>query len=228
MKILILVKTYPVASKKYKELVCTAGILEDGSWVRLYPIDFRELPKESKYSKYQYIEVDCVKDLSDPRKESYKLLSAIKPLEHISSSDKWYARKNLVLQNVYYEKSTLLEDFQNYGLSLSIFKPSIVKSFEIKIGEKSSDFKFWYRFTDLNGISSRLRIIDWEIYQLTRKLLAKYGSDEYKIKEILKKKYFDEMKKKDIYLFLGTSRKWHIRKAKNPFMITGIFYPPYA
>ena len=80
----------------------------------------------------------------------------------------------------------------------------------------------------MNGISSRLRIIDWEIYQLTRKLLAKYGSDEYKIKEILKKKYFDEMKKKDIYLFLGTSRKWHIRKAKNPFMITGIFYPPYA
>jgi hypothetical protein len=59
-------------------------------------------------------------------------------------------------------------------------------------------------------------------------LLAKFGKDEYKIKEVLQTKYFEEMINKDIYLFLGTSRKWHIRKAKNPFMITGIFYPPCA
>jgi len=31
-KVLITVKTYPAISKKYKELVCTAGFREDGRW----------------------------------------------------------------------------------------------------------------------------------------------------------------------------------------------------
>ncbi len=42
-KVLIAVKTYPTLSTKYDELVCTAGFLEDGSWVRVYPIPFRKL-----------------------------------------------------------------------------------------------------------------------------------------------------------------------------------------
>lgn len=38
MKVLIAVKTYPAISAKYDELVCTAGFLEDGSWIRIFPI----------------------------------------------------------------------------------------------------------------------------------------------------------------------------------------------
>ena len=41
-KVLITVKTYPAISKKYEELVCTAGFLEDGAWIRIYPIQFRK------------------------------------------------------------------------------------------------------------------------------------------------------------------------------------------
>lgn len=37
-KILVTVKTYPTLSRKYGETVCTAGVREDGSWVRLYPV----------------------------------------------------------------------------------------------------------------------------------------------------------------------------------------------
>ena len=42
-KVFITVKTYPTLSKKYDELVCTAGFFEDGSWVRIYPFPFRKL-----------------------------------------------------------------------------------------------------------------------------------------------------------------------------------------
>jgi hypothetical protein len=42
-RVYIVVKTYPTISTKYAELVCTAGILEDGSWIRLYPLRFRTL-----------------------------------------------------------------------------------------------------------------------------------------------------------------------------------------
>ena len=37
-RIYIVAKTYPIISKEYSELVCTAGVLEDGSRIRLYPV----------------------------------------------------------------------------------------------------------------------------------------------------------------------------------------------
>jgi hypothetical protein len=47
------------------------------------------------------------------------------------------------------------------------------------------------------------------------------------ISKILTEKYFDDIAcKRDVYFFLGTSKYWHIRKSKNPFMIIGVFYPP--
>lgn len=57
-RVYILVKTYPTISRKYAELVCTAGILEDGSWIRLYPIPFRLLEDDQKFPKYTWVEVD--------------------------------------------------------------------------------------------------------------------------------------------------------------------------
>ena len=42
-EILITVKTYPTLSKKYHELVCTAGVNTEGEWRRLYPVQFRQL-----------------------------------------------------------------------------------------------------------------------------------------------------------------------------------------
>jgi len=47
-KVFITVKTYPTLSTKYDELVCTAGILDDGSWVRIYPLPFRKLGFEDR------------------------------------------------------------------------------------------------------------------------------------------------------------------------------------
>ena len=69
-RVLIAVKTYPTLSLKYDELVCTAGFLEDGSWIRIYPVPFRKL--DSRYKKWQWIELDLVKNESDSRKESFR------------------------------------------------------------------------------------------------------------------------------------------------------------
>ena len=56
--ILIAVKTYPTLSEKYDELVCTAGFLEDGSWVRIYPIPYRKLDYTERYQKWHWISLD--------------------------------------------------------------------------------------------------------------------------------------------------------------------------
>lgn len=66
-RVLIAVKTYPAISAKYDELVCTAGFREDGSWIRIYPVPFRKKSYDEQYRKYDWIEVDLVKNDSDFR-----------------------------------------------------------------------------------------------------------------------------------------------------------------
>jgi hypothetical protein len=71
-KILIWGKTYPELSKKYIETVCTAGVLESGKPVRLYPITYRYLNDE-QFRLYQWITAGLVKNPNDARPESYKI-----------------------------------------------------------------------------------------------------------------------------------------------------------
>ena len=52
-RILIWGKTYPELSSKYNETVCTGGTLENGNFVRIYPIPFRYLEQDETFSKYQ-------------------------------------------------------------------------------------------------------------------------------------------------------------------------------
>ena len=46
--------------------------MEDGTWIRIYPIPFRKLSYDKRYSKWQWIELDLVKNTSDFRKESFR------------------------------------------------------------------------------------------------------------------------------------------------------------
>ena len=47
-KVLILVMTYPNPSNSHIETICTAGMTENGDWVRLYPIEYRYLNSDKK------------------------------------------------------------------------------------------------------------------------------------------------------------------------------------
>lgn len=72
VQVLTVVMTYPHPSSKHQELVCTAGITKAGEWVRLYPIDYRYLPKDKQFRKYQWIEIELEPTGAgnDMRKES--------------------------------------------------------------------------------------------------------------------------------------------------------------
>lgn len=72
-RILITVKTYPTLSAKYGELVCTAGLREDGSWIRIYPVPFRQLEAYQKFQKYSFIEAEVIRNTRDARPESHKI-----------------------------------------------------------------------------------------------------------------------------------------------------------
>lgn len=260
-KVLIAVKTYPTLSSKYDELVCTAGFLEDGSWIRVYPIPFRKLDYDKQYSKYDWIEFDLEKNNSDFRSESHKpksIETAFNITDHLGTEDSWRLRKEIVLKNVHTNMTELIaqaKDTTKYT-SLAVFKPKEILDFKIEKVDREWDkkkldtlkakaqqlnlfqnadnpfevvqklpYKFSYKFISDDDIERTMMIEDWEIGQLYWNCLKRHEDDEAKACEDVKKKYFDDFAKtKDLYLFLGTTREFHLM-APNPFIIIGTFHP---
>jgi hypothetical protein len=260
-KVLIAVKTYPTLSSKYDELVCTAGFKEDGSWIRIYPIPFRKLEYDKQYSKYDWVEIDLERNISDFRLESHKpksIESAFKIINHIDTKDDWRLRKEIVLKNVYTNMTTLIaeaKDTKKYT-SLAVFKPKEIIDFTIEKVEREWDkkkldklkanaqqlnlfknsenpfevvqklpYKFSYKFSSEDGIVRTLMIEDWEIGALFWNSLKRHEGNEAKACADVKTKYFDDFAKtKDIHLFLGTTREFHLI-APNPYVIIGTFHP---
>jgi len=128
-KILITVKTYPTLSRKYAELVCTAGVNESGEWRRLYPVRFRALLDEQKYRKFQWIEAEIEKSCVDRRPESYKIVreeSLLILREPLTTADKWFARREAFLDKVpsHDDLTAIIQGAHQNELSLALFKPS--------------------------------------------------------------------------------------------------------
>lgn len=137
-RVLIAVKTYPTISTKYDELVCTAGFLEDGSWIRIYPVQFRKKAYSQQYSKYQWIELDLVKNTSDFRPESYRPYSHDSEIDivgHIEADGgSWDERRKFVIKKVYTNLTQLIAEAKDksIGTSLAVFKPKEVLDMKVK------------------------------------------------------------------------------------------------
>jgi len=147
----------------------------------------------------------------------------------------------LVLSKVYYNLDTLVHEARDSKVSTSLatFKPKRIVNFSLERDTSPCDrkqklkalkqqlskeqakrlveavpFKFYYTFVDQLGKRSTLQILDWEIYQLCRKLIRIHGARKAKITSILREKYLYQLtKNRDIYLFLGTNKYWHIRRS---------------
>lgn len=144
-KILITVKSAPTVSKTYTELVCTAGVREDGSWVRIHPIPFRLLPKVEQFNKFSWVECELFKNNDDPRPESFRLLDIheIHTINQIGTEQNWLKRRQLILNKteVYDSMETLIQRKRDSGTSLAIFKPTRVTKFEKKKNNESKYLK---------------------------------------------------------------------------------------
>lgn len=144
-KVLIVAKTYPTISVKYDELVCTAGFKEDGTWIRIYPIQFRKKTYEQQYSKYDWVEIDLVKNEKDFRPESFRPYSEnseIKKVGQIASDGgAWNERRKFVLSNFYTNLTDLIEDAKNKEkyISLAVFKPNKIIDFKVEEVEREWD-----------------------------------------------------------------------------------------
>ena len=132
-RILITVKTYPTLSRKYGETVCTAGVREDGSWVRLYPVPFRRLDEKEQYRKFDWVECDLVLARRDFRPETRHPFDArqLVPVGHMGTKDNWQARRQLLLKTVavYTKLNDLISGAKANRCSLAVFKPTKIHGF---------------------------------------------------------------------------------------------------
>jgi hypothetical protein len=140
-KILMTVKAYPQPSQTYGEAVCTTGITEDGKWIRLYPMLFRELPEHQRFKKYQWIEANVCKSTSDYRPESYKIdHDTIKLLDWLDTKSKWQKRKSIILPLEVKSLEELDDLRKTKGLSIGLIKPRSIVDFVVeKVSEDWSE-----------------------------------------------------------------------------------------
>lgn len=141
LKVLLTVTTYPLPSRSYDELVCTAGMLEDGSWIRIYPVplsflfDLKQSGKVNKV-KYTWIELELEKRTDDFRPEShspkhYDFRDLIIHRPRLSTDGNWLQRKMYCLKNVYTNFTELIEHSKApANVSLATFKPVAITGFE--------------------------------------------------------------------------------------------------
>ncbi len=132
-RVLITVKTYPTLSRKYGETVCTAGVREDGTWVRIYPVPFRRLDAPEQYRKFDWLNCRLARNGADPRPETFRPVEAseLQPVAHIDTSDNWRERRQLLLRTsrVYGRLDELIAAAKANEASLVVFKPTRITDF---------------------------------------------------------------------------------------------------
>jgi hypothetical protein len=251
-KILVATKTYPSISTKYKETVCTAGILLDEyekpvQWIRIYPVRFRELGFDQQYKRWSIISAEIERNEKDFREESYRINdTSISVIREIGTKNNWEERKSFVLSL----QSSSIAELQKQRKSLGIIKPKSIEKYFFKrterewsskqkaiqdqgdLFEPSVDlekipYQFGYKFTETDGVKHSYTISDWEISQLYRGCRDRSKSSTLEGKEDeavlkVKQKLEDDFLSKKDLYFIVGNLKNHCKV----FMIIGIFYPP--
>lgn len=248
-KVLVVVRTYPSPARKGVEVSCTAAISEAGEWLRLFPIPYRFLAGDKRFTKYQWIEVD-MKRTSDARPESYEVnLDSIVILPgSVPPANKWQARKDILAPLEAHCLCCLKEERQQYGSPmLGFFKPAKITSLTIR-AEKNPDwtqqereklsqyglfenapasplekipYKFYYNFrcAESSCRGHRLSCVDWELGESYRKWRVKYGTSAWE--GAIRNRYELEMiGENDTHFYVGT-----VRQHPASWIIVGLFYP---
>ena len=173
-RVLITVKTYPTLSRKYGETVCTAGVREDGSWVRIYPVPFRRLGEEEQYRKFDWLECDLIKNRSDPRPESTSPADPkqLRPVAHMDTADGWRERRQLLLRTakVYSRLSELIDGAKANELSLAVFRPTKISGFIWEQEERDWDAG---KVAEIRNRTNQMELFADETWRETFKVIPK-------------------------------------------------------
>lgn len=230
--------------------MCTAGVREDGSFIRLYPVDFRYRPEGQQYQKYQWITVRATKSRKDPRPESFR--PDLESIEVVGPSvgtgdGTWPERRRIVLAR---GMDTMCGIRDEGRRSLGIVKPRRIVSFRAVPTERAwfpkhaavlaqaklfgedrkplrkLPYAFKYRFLceAPDCRSHTMTIEDWEVGTLYWRMLQEHGSEDVAVLKV-HDKFYAQMcaKDRDTHFFVGNTLAY-----PRSWMILGVFWPRFA
>jgi hypothetical protein len=252
IEMLVTVKAYPNPSRKYGETVCVAGIrtdVEPHCWVRLWPVQFRDMAFHQRFKKYQFIRLQ-VEPSSDPRPESLSpIVDSVELGEELSTGKRrdWARRRALVEPMMCASMCELQQRQGEDGTSLGLFRPADVSSFEFEplatqwdsskqglvdqpsffMPSKTGLEKIPYRFRYTYHCKSptcrghRQTIVDWELGQAFRDFRDRYGESDAigHLRHNWLKRMCDGSR--DTAFYAGNQYQ-----APLAFVVLGTFWPP--
>jgi hypothetical protein len=193
--VLITVTTYPLPSRSYDELVCTAGIKEDGNWIRIYPVPLkflkgiREVGKIETY-KFTWISLELNRRSDDFRPESHSPkhydFRDFEVLESVSVNGSkaqkvngWKKRINLISKNIYTNLSDLVTDSNApKNVSLATFKPSKILDFIVEDDESEWKTEWKEQLRQLDLFSTEQGVQRELIKKLPHKFYYQFEDDQ--------------------------------------------------
>ena len=249
-RVLITVRTYPVPAQAGVEVSCTAGITAEGEWIRLFPIPYRFLAQDQRFTKYQWIDVDVVKATNDVRPESYHVNpDSIRILDDPIPLTSWIAKKEYVapLQSPSMEHLAKARNEHKHP-TLGIFKPKDILKLEIQ-RESEPDWTA-AQLTKLRQIPMFGRLPRSELVKIPYRWVYHYICDDPECRTPHKmsctdwemgasylrwrEKYGDDWESKfretyetdmkeryDTHFYVGT-----VHGHPSNWIIVGLFYPP--
>ena len=244
--VLITVRTYPTPATKGAETSCTAGVTEEGEWIRLFPINYRQLEPDQKFHKYDWVNIRVAK-AGDPRPESFTVdLDSIAVTSSVSSAHKWQARKDIVLPLEARSLCALRRerDARQFP-TLGVFKPKEISRLVIEpddedwtseekdklrqpnffkqkpvIELQKLPYRFSYEFLCEDGgcAGHRLSCTDWELGASFINWRKRYGQEwETKFRQRFE---YEMIHQCETRFYVGT-----IAAHPHIWIIVGLFYP---
>jgi hypothetical protein len=252
IELLVVVKAYPNVSLRYGEVVCVAGIRTDvrpNRWVRLYPIQFRDLEFSKRFRKYQYVRLQATQHTGDGRPESMRPNTDSLDLgARVGTRRGWAARRSVVEPLMVESMCALQRQQAIDGTSLGVFRPLEVSDFTVETESSEWDpdkqgvvnqpsllfpgktglekipyrFRYRYRCADRGCGGHHQSIIDWELSQAYRVWRDQYPSD---VLDRLRQRWLDDLcgPDKDAAFFVGNQHQH-----PEGFLVLGVFWPPKA
>lgn len=252
LQVLITVKAAPNPSATYGETVCVAGVstdLQSPGWIRLYPINFRDLKEDDRFRKYDIVELDATPAANDARSESWRpVMPTLTVKAHVPP---WKRRRPLLDPYVEDSMCQLNVDSHDTGArSLAAVRVADVSDLVIRkhpgwtsdeqqkidsyVGQldlfeskyrsalKAPRFRgtFHWRCSDAACKGHKQGLIDWEFVALQRHL---GGVSDADVVRSLRGRFLDDVcgPMKDLAFYVGNQAKRH-----HVFSVLGAYYPP--
>lgn len=223
-EVVVLVKAVPQVGAKHGETVCCAGVTLEGQWRRMYPIKFRRLDAESKFSRWDVVRFRSSVPRDDLRWESRRVQEES---IDIAGSLRQQRRPDLLLPLVRTStrmasergESLALIKPRSFSFAAKPMKPQIYESLRAayKVAASQGSFfdqelqafepprwHFFVSYEDDEGERHTNQCGDWETIAAYRNFAARYGEQQAIVR--LREKY-ERYFAAGLLFAMGTVRK---------------------